>query len=166
MPLRLTRLWPIAALLLAGFFGWMAFVPGGPEVDDRAIAAAQAAASAQAAQASTSNPYVTVPIQDIRKGDYVLATDPKTGEQAPRKVIDAFSRVVNRLRILEVRTESGRIETIRTTDEHPFWVDDTEDFLPAGDLEPGDSFHGPTGEKNNPRLNPLGVGSHVDHLKA
>ena len=72
---------------------------------------------------------------------------PRPGNRLPRKVIDAFSRVVDKLRILEVRTDSGRIETIRTTDEHPFWVDDTEDFLPAGDLEPGDSFHGPTGEK-------------------
>ena len=36
--------------------------------------------------------------------------------------------------------------TIRTTEEHPFWVEGLGRFLPAGKLQPGQQFRTPTGE--------------------
>ena len=77
----------------------------------------------------------------------MLARDPATGRAEPRLVVDAFKRTTDRLRILTVRGPDGNeLPPIRTTDEHPFWVVDIDDFVPAGELEPGDQFLGPNGE--------------------
>ncbi|MCL6505336.1 MAG: HINT domain-containing protein [Pirellulales bacterium] len=38
------------------------------------------------------------------------------------------------------QTRRGPIQTLHTTDEHPFWSVDRREFLPAGDLNPGEGL--------------------------
>ena len=97
--------------------------------------------------AATSQPeYVTSNIEDLRVGDTVLAFNPGTGQTEPRRIVDAFDRTTYRLRVLEIHDLDGTSQTIRTTDEHPFWVVDQQDFKPAGELEVGEELLGPRGE--------------------
>ncbi len=97
--------------------------------------------------AATSQPeYVTSNIEDLRVGDTVLAFNPDTSQAEPRRIVDAFDRTTYRLRVLEIHSRDGTSQTIRTTDEHPFWVVDQQDFKPAGELEVGQELLGPRGE--------------------
>ncbi len=97
--------------------------------------------------AATSQPeYVTSNIENLRVGDTVLAFNPDTGQAEPRRIVDAFDRTTYRLRVLEIHDLDGTSQTIRTTDEHPFWVVDQQDFKPAGELEVGEELLGPRGE--------------------
>ena len=74
------RLWPVIALLLAGFCGWMAFTSARPGLDTREIPAAQTALSAQS---DTSTRYVTAAIQDVQIADWVLADNPELPDSTP-----------------------------------------------------------------------------------
>lgn len=58
-----------------------------------------------------------VPIEQIRIGQIVLSRDGRSQTDIPRPVTDVFSRTASSHRIL--RTE---YDTLRVTDEHPFWV--------------------------------------------
>lgn len=78
-------------------------------------------------------------IETIRPGEQVLAFDPETGEQAWRQVEHALVRATDHLRILTIREAGGSQQTIKTTDEHPFWVPD-EGWTTAGKLRPGDGL--------------------------
>jgi RHS repeat-associated protein len=76
----------------------------------------------------------TKPIEDIEVGDLVLATDPETGEQGPRRVTDLI--VGEGLKeLVEVEIDG---EIIAATDGHPFWVDDEGAWVDAAELEAGD----------------------------
>ncbi|MFJ9426662.1 polymorphic toxin-type HINT domain-containing protein [Streptomyces sp. NPDC101249] len=79
----------------------------------------------------------TKDIEDIEVGDEVLATDPETGETGPRRVtrliVTEDDKHFNELSIL---TENGT-ERLTATHEHPFWSPSEQDWVPAGDLEPG-----------------------------
>ncbi|WP_079052314.1 polymorphic toxin type 43 domain-containing protein [Streptomyces regalis] len=79
----------------------------------------------------------TKDIEDIRVGDEVKATDPRTGESGPRKVtrliITEHDKHFNEL---SIATEDG-IEKLTATYEHPFWSPSEGDWVEAGDLEPG-----------------------------
>jgi hypothetical protein len=48
--------------------------------------------------------------------------------------------------VLEFLAEDGTTQTLSTTDEHPFWSVDAEDYISAGDLQLGDHLIGPEGE--------------------
>lgn len=79
-------------------------------------------------------------IESLRPGDHVLAFDPETGERTWKRIDHAFKRVTDHLRILTIRSEDDGVEqTIKTTDEHPFWVPGQE-WKAAGDLSPGDTL--------------------------
>jgi len=76
----------------------------------------------------------TKPIEDVQVGDLVLATDPETGEQGPRRVTDLI--VGEGLKeLVDVEVDG---EIITATDGHPFWVDDEGRWVDADDLETGD----------------------------
>ncbi|WP_329545889.1 polymorphic toxin-type HINT domain-containing protein [Streptomyces sp. NBC_01356] len=79
----------------------------------------------------------TKDIEDVELGDKVLATDPETGETAPRKVTRLIRTEGDKhFNELSIATEDG-IEKLTATHEHPFWSPSLKDWVPAGELEPG-----------------------------
>jgi hypothetical protein len=74
------------------------------------------------------------PIEDIKVGDKVEAGDPKDGTHKSEPVQEVI--VGQGLKHLyDVHVEDGVIEA---TYNHPFWVTDTQTFVWAEDLEPGE----------------------------
>ena len=73
------------------------------------------------------------PIRDVRPGDYVHATDPVSGVNGPRRVIDTF---VHPDTLVDLRLASG--DRITTTADHPFWSSTDRTFEDAKDLAPGE----------------------------
>lgn len=72
------------------------------------------------------------PIEEIKVGDQVYATDPETGESGLFTVTDTFSHTAEAVMEIEIGTDR-----IRATPEHPFWVEG-HGWTKAGDLHPGD----------------------------
>jgi RHS repeat-associated protein len=76
-------------------------------------------------------------IEDIKLGDEVLATDPETGETAPRKVTRLIRTEGDKyFNELSIATQDG-IENLTATHEHPFWSPSEDDWVPARELKPG-----------------------------
>ncbi|MFJ3235917.1 polymorphic toxin-type HINT domain-containing protein [Streptomyces sp. NPDC086787] len=76
-------------------------------------------------------------IENVELGDKVLATDPKTGETAPRKVTSLIRTDGDKsFNELSIATKDG-IEKLTATHEHPFWSPSQHDWVPAGELTPG-----------------------------
>jgi hypothetical protein len=63
-----------------------------------------------------------VPIEQVKAGDYVVARDEQTGMVQFAEVSGTIETPVAALLNITVRHSDGSIETIHTTDEHPFWV--------------------------------------------
>jgi len=72
------------------------------------------------------------PISEVRIGDRVITTDPKTGKQRKRRVIDTWSHL-DRLRLLDV---DGEI--IHATAGHAFYNQTDREWQAARDLDRGD----------------------------
>lgn len=89
-----------------------------------------------------------VPIEKIQPGDWVLAFNETTGDSEYRVVTDTITTPGTALLDVTVQHSDGRIETIRTTDEHPFWVINGEQAAGASSgrwgradqLQPGDTL--------------------------
>lgn len=79
----------------------------------------------------------TKPISDVEVGDEVLATDPKTGETTAREVIDVHLNNDVELTDLTLIIQDG-LETLHTTQHHPFWSVTRGQWVDAGDLEPSE----------------------------
>ncbi|TDD40505.1 sugar-binding protein [Actinomadura sp. KC06] len=82
------------------------------------------------------------PIQEIRPGDKVAATDPATGATRPQVVVDTVrSTGVKTLVAVTVDTDGargGKTGVVLATGEHPFWVaGDIGRWVKAENLEPG-----------------------------
>jgi hypothetical protein len=60
------------------------------------------------------------PIAEVEFGDMVWATDPETGEEGPRAVIDLI-RHAGLHTMVQIKLADG--STIDATDGHPFWVE-------------------------------------------
>lgn len=75
------------------------------------------------------------PIEDVELGDEVIATDPETGEQGPRKVIDLI-RHGGLHTMVDIQLSDG--SQVDATDEHPFWVESEGEWVDAINLEAGD----------------------------
>ena len=80
-------------------------------------------------------------IENIQKGDFVLAQNPETGETAYKEVVETFVRETDC--IVHIRTDGEEIETTR---EHPFWVEG-KGFVEAQFLSAGDSLRLATGKE-------------------
>ncbi|MGW2571713.1 polymorphic toxin-type HINT domain-containing protein [Streptomyces sp. NPDC001537] len=79
----------------------------------------------------------TKDIEDVEVGDWVKATDPKTGKTKPRKVTRLIRTEGDKyFNELSIATEDG-IEKLTATHEHPFWSPSEHDWIPAGALKPG-----------------------------
>lgn len=88
--------------------------------------------------------YGMVPIEQVKVGDLVLAKDESTGAIVFRPVEAEI--VFRETAVLDLTLLHGdsRTETIRTTDEHPFWVDG-QGWTRANALQPGQSVDGISG---------------------
>jgi len=107
-------------------------------------------ASSDASAAVPAHPrqpkYQTRAIQDIRPGDIVMARE-ETGHAINLKeVVETYVRTSDHLRILTFESEDGRRQTLKTTNEHPFWLVNEGAFVEAEQLSLGDQVTGPGGE--------------------
>jgi hypothetical protein len=81
------------------------------------------------------------PIEQLRVGDMVLATDPETGETGPRAVLaplasDGIKNLVQ-ITVDTDGTAGDQTGTLTATDNHPFWIADLKFWQTAGDLQAG-----------------------------
>ena len=137
-----SRLLSIAPLVLLAFSAFLLF-QGSPAARPPG---AVRLAKPPAASLDQSRRIVRKPIADVRPGDIVLSRDEHSGENVEREVVEAFQRVVAHLRIVEVSDPQGDVvQTIETTDEHPFWVRDAG-WVNARDLAAGDELVGAAGQ--------------------
>ncbi|MFG3478680.1 polymorphic toxin-type HINT domain-containing protein [Streptomyces sp. NPDC047980] len=82
----------------------------------------------------------TKPIEQIRTGDYVEATDPLTGSGGARRVEATIYTPDDRdFTHLTLDTAAGG-GTVTATDHHPFWSEKTQKWTDAADLNPGDTL--------------------------
>jgi hypothetical protein len=81
-----------------------------------------------------ATPRGSVPIEDLRLGDEVLAFDERTGAIAARRVVTTHVHETTRTGVLTLR--DGR--SLRVTPEHPIFDAGTQRFEPAGSIRPGD----------------------------
>jgi RHS repeat-associated protein len=76
-------------------------------------------------------------IEDVKLGDRVKATDPKTGKTKSRKVTRLIRTEGDKyFNELSIATEHG-IEKLTATHEHPFWSPSEHGWVKAGALKPG-----------------------------
>ena len=73
------------------------------------------------------------PIEDVRVGDKVLATDPETGEQVAKKVTHLW---VHGDILTDLALADGTVLT--TTEDHPYWSIDDQRFERADELARGE----------------------------
>ncbi|WP_283138392.1 polymorphic toxin-type HINT domain-containing protein [Rhizohabitans arisaemae] len=87
------------------------------------------------------------PIEQVKVGDKVIATDPRTGKTAAKPVtILIGSQGEKQLVTLTVGTFTGPgTATVTATAEHPFWAADHRRWLDAEDLLPGMTLRSPDG---------------------
>ncbi|GLU47151.1 polymorphic toxin-type HINT domain-containing protein [Nocardiopsis ansamitocini] len=88
----------------------------------------------------------TTPIEAVQVGHEVLATDPLTGESAPREVTHLIEGSGAKTLVdITITDTDGHTATITATDAHPFWVPDLAQWVDAADLEPGSWLRTSTG---------------------
>ncbi|GAA1788944.1 RHS repeat-associated core domain-containing protein [Luedemannella flava] len=75
-------------------------------------------------------------ISEIRVGDEVLATDPETGEQAPRKVTKVW---VHDDMLVDLRLDGGA--TVTTTEDHLFWNATDRQWQETQQFDEGDLLY-------------------------
>jgi hypothetical protein len=78
----------------------------------------------------------TKAIKDIKVGDLVLATDPETGEQGPRRVTHLW---IHQDVVVNLRFADG--SAVTTTEDHPFWNHSDRQWQEAQRLDRGDLLH-------------------------
>ncbi len=90
--------------------------------------------------------YRTVAIETLNAGDLVLAREEYGPQVKLQRIEETFVRVSDHLRVLEFRDATGRTQTIKTTDEHPFWSLDQARYVLASELSLGARVVGPNEE--------------------
>ncbi len=110
------------------------------------------------------------PIEEIKIGDKVMATDPETGEQAAKAVEHVF---IHDDTVVDLLVDG---EVITTTEDHPFWSVTDQRFERADELSEGEhvlaadgsvlSVSGlrPGTERNEPAYNLSVEGIHTYHV--
>ncbi|MDF5755100.1 RHS repeat-associated core domain-containing protein [Spongiactinospora sp. TRM90649] len=77
------------------------------------------------------------PIEQVKMGDKVIATDPKTGRTEAKPVTDTITgNGDKKLITVTVATRHGEKDIV-ATDGHPFWVPERRAWVNAGALHPG-----------------------------
>ena len=83
----------------------------------------------------------TKQIAEVVVGDQVVAADPQTGKTSTETVEQLHRNDDTDLTDLTVVIERGEIDettVVKTTWHHPFWNEDTDAWIDAQDLKPGD----------------------------
>ncbi|HST47873.1 DNRLRE domain-containing protein [Jatrophihabitans sp.] len=75
------------------------------------------------------------PIEQVRKGDRVLATDPETEQTAAETVVTPIVHGGPHTMVTVALSDGS---SITATDEHPFWDETAHAFVDAQDLHAGD----------------------------
>ncbi|HWG99191.1 MAG TPA: polymorphic toxin-type HINT domain-containing protein [Pilimelia sp.] len=85
-------------------------------------------------------------IEDVRVGDMVLATDPKTGRTEPRRVTALITGEGDK-QLVTIGIDSGRGQSVEVTATtgHPFWVVSRQAWVLAEDLRVGDRLRDAAG---------------------
>jgi hypothetical protein len=86
-------------------------------------------------------------IIEVKVGDIVLSKNDQTGEVSWREIIDTFKDWHTETITFTVVDENGIEESITTTAEHPFYIDN-QGWLPAGEIAEGNVISGPKSENN------------------
>ncbi|MFE7401759.1 polymorphic toxin-type HINT domain-containing protein [Streptomyces sp. NPDC057557] len=77
------------------------------------------------------------PIEKVKVGDKVLASDPESGKTHARKITARITTKKDRGYVaLTISTPQG-LSSLTATSEHPFWVESKKLWFKAEDLEPG-----------------------------
>jgi Short repeats of unknown function/Pretoxin HINT domain len=84
------------------------------------------------------------PIGQIKVGDRMLATDPRTGRTGSEPVTRVLRHRDRTLTDVEVTGPGGATGTIRTTGGHPIWSQTSRSWVEASDLAPGTRLRTPT----------------------
>ncbi|MEU3603562.1 polymorphic toxin-type HINT domain-containing protein [Streptomyces sp. NPDC006798] len=84
----------------------------------------------------------TKPIEEVRNGDKVVATDPETGETAI-ETVTAEIKGEGEKKLVQVTIDTDGAEgsataVVTATDGHPFWVPELREWIDATDLAAGD----------------------------
>ncbi|MFB6816820.1 pre-toxin TG domain-containing protein [Streptomyces sp. NPDC056347] len=93
------------------------------------------------------------PIEDVRAGDLVLATDAGGDAEltAPRPVQSVpftssyTDKTFVRLTVAAGEGDSRRSGTVTSTENHRYWLPERGSWVPAGELRPGDLLRTPDG---------------------
>lgn len=88
-------------------------------------------------------------IEDVEVGDKVLATDPQTGETAPKTVtatiITPDDKEFTDLTLTDDANPRGPPATLTSTSHHPHWNEARHQWLDAGEFAPGEQLRKPDG---------------------
>ncbi|ARQ71957.1 hypothetical protein CAG99_26785 [Streptomyces marincola] len=76
-------------------------------------------------------------IEDVRVGDLVLATDPDTGRTVAKPVTREITGDGEKNLVDITVTAGGTDDILTATSEHPFWVEELDAWVDAGQLRPG-----------------------------
>ncbi|WP_374227277.1 RHS repeat-associated core domain-containing protein [Streptomyces sp. JJ66] len=83
----------------------------------------------------------TKPIKDVKTGDKVIATDPRTGETRVETVTaEITGQGLKHLVKVTIDTDGDqgtKTAQVTSTDGHPFWVPELDAWIGATDLQPG-----------------------------
>ncbi|NML54787.1 hypothetical protein HHL19_18720 [Streptomyces sp. R302] len=86
------------------------------------------------------------PIERIRVGDLVKATDPESGITGPRRVEATIYTPDDRdFTDIQLRGEAAAGATLTSTDHHPYWAENRKRWIDAAALKVGDTLRTPAG---------------------
>jgi hypothetical protein len=102
-----------------------------------------------------------VPIQSVRVGDTIEATDPLTGVTKPEKV-QAVIRTLTDTDFTDLTIVGGvgADPIVTSTQHHPYWDVTRHRWLDAADIHPGDTLRTP----NGPAVHVTRVRNHTGHI--
>ena len=79
-------------------------------------------------------------VEEVEEGEYVLARDERTGEVGCKLVVGPYHNLEEAILLLSLQDETGKVERIETTANHPFFVQgrgwQRVDALELGDQVP------------------------------
>ncbi|MEU8762992.1 ricin-type beta-trefoil lectin domain protein, partial [Streptomyces sp. NPDC048659] len=116
----------------------------------------------KAGESSTCNSFVpgtrvlmadgsTKPIEKVKAGDKVVATDPESGQtRAETVTAEIKGRGLKNLVRITIDTDGTagpKTAQVTATDGHPFWVPELGEWIDATDLQPGQWLHTSAGTR-------------------
>ncbi|QDU08164.1 polymorphic toxin-type HINT domain-containing protein [Gimesia aquarii] len=137
----LSRMMSVFSILLCFSIGGFCLFKSGIGQSIEQPAVAMSATSEQSPQPQ----FKLKSVADYKVGDTIMAFNHETGQREQKTVTQTFKRQVDHLCILEVEAEDGSTQTIKTTNEHPFWSTAANDYIEAKSLKPGTKLEGANG---------------------